>query len=80
VQGVAFRWSTAEEARRLGLAGWVRNCRDGTVELEAEGPIRDLKSLLDWLQHGPPLARVLRVVARWEEPVGERRDGFDVVG
>jgi acylphosphatase len=40
VQGVGFRAATAQEARRAQIAGWVRNLRDGSVEVEAEGPCR----------------------------------------
>jgi acylphosphatase len=58
VQGVAFRWYTQREARRLGLTGWVRNLPDGSVRLMAEGP-RDLLDLLwEWLARGPDRARV----------------------
>ena len=58
VQGVAFRWYTQREARRLGLTGWVRNQPDGSVRLVAEGP-RDLLDLLwEWLARGPDRARV----------------------
>lgn len=46
VQGVYYRASAAEEALRLGLVGWVRNLRDGRVELVAEGPQASLEALL----------------------------------
>jgi acylphosphatase len=58
VQGVYFRASTAEEARRLGLTGWVRNLDDGAVELVAEGDADALAALARWAGHGPPRARV----------------------
>ena len=61
VQGVAFRASTRYEAARLGLAGWVRNMPDGSVELEAQGPPDVVASLLAWCQHGPSLAQVTSV-------------------
>ncbi|HEY3805794.1 MAG TPA: acylphosphatase [Kofleriaceae bacterium] len=61
VQGVSFRAATYREARRLGLAGWVRNLPDGTVELEAEGEPDRIAELLAWCEHGPPSARVSRV-------------------
>lgn len=62
VQGVAFRASTASEARALGLTGWVQNQEDGTVVLEAQGEPAAVAALLAWCDHGPPAARVTRVV------------------
>lgn len=61
VQGVSFRWYTQQEARRLGLAGWVRNEPDGTVRLEVQGPGEDVDALLAWARHGPAHARVTAV-------------------
>lgn len=61
VQGVSYRASTASEARRLGVVGWVRNRNDGTVELEAEGPDDRVARLLTWCASGPPAARVEQV-------------------
>ncbi len=58
VQGVWFRQSTLEQARRLGLRGWVRNLPDGRVEVVAAGPGERLRRLHDWLWRGPELARV----------------------
>jgi acylphosphatase len=58
VQGVGFRWSTAEQAQRLGVAGWARNLDDGRVRVEAEGAPADVRALVDWLRHGPAMARV----------------------
>ena len=58
VQGVWYRASAHKEARRLGLAGWVRNLPDGAVELTAEGPSEGLDALIAWCWKGPPLARV----------------------
>jgi acylphosphatase len=62
VQGVGFRWFVYTEARRLDLAGWVRNNPDGSVELEAEGEAASLQRLRERVQKGPPAARVDRVV------------------
>lgn len=62
VQGVSYRASTADEARRLGLVGWVKNRPDGSVELEAEGPADAVTRLLAWCDHGPPAAHVTKVV------------------
>lgn len=77
VQGVFFRGATAEEARGLGLRGWVRNLPDGTVEIRAEGARRNLEMLLEWAHQGPPAARVTRVEVEWSEEVGNFH-GFEV--
>jgi acylphosphatase len=71
VQGVAFRASTVDEARRLGLAGWVRNLPDGRVEAEAEGQRDRLEALVRWCHRGPPAARVDRVEADWRSFGGD---------
>ncbi len=58
VQGVGFRYTMCREARRLRLAGWVRNCSDGSVEAVAIGDDGALQRLLEWARHGPAGARV----------------------
>jgi acylphosphatase len=65
VQGVNFRSSTQAQARRLGLAGWVRNRPDGAVEVLAEGPRSALDQLLEFLHRGPAGARVSDVQPAW---------------
>lgn len=64
VQGVGFRYSMLAEARRLGVAGWVRNRRDGTVEAHIEGEDGRCAELERWARQGPPSARVDGVVVR----------------
>lgn len=77
VQGVFYRASTVEEAERRQVTGWVRNCADGSVELEAQGEAEAVEALLGWCRRGPPAARVLRVEVEEHAPVdGER--GFRV--
>ncbi|OGW20851.1 MAG: acylphosphatase [Nitrospinae bacterium RIFCSPLOWO2_12_FULL_47_7] len=65
VQGVCYRASTQETAEGLKLAGWTRNCSDGTVEIHAEGEKSQLEKLIAWCHKGPPLAKVSRVAVDW---------------
>jgi acylphosphatase len=58
VQGVFFRASTAAIAQQLGLSGFAKNLVDGRVEVHAQGDELALQKLEEWLQHGPPMARV----------------------
>lgn len=71
VQGVGFRAFTRRSARDLGLAGWVRNERDGSVRLVVEGARDDLEALLDAVRRGPPAARVRNVSANWDDATDE---------
>lgn len=70
VQGVFFRKNTMEKARDLGLKGWVKNLDNGSVQIEAEGPVDQLDSLVEWAKVGPDGAEVLQVKANerdWED-------------
>lgn len=58
VQGVGFRWFVTRQAARLDAHGWVRNLRDGTVEVVCEGVENVLEALEQALAAGPPGARV----------------------
>lgn len=71
VQGVGFRFSTEGEADRLGLAGWVRNLTDGTVQVEAEGTPEAVAALVAWLHEGPVGAEVEAVEVVDATPTGE---------
>ena len=70
VQGVGFRFFAMNRARALGLRGYVRNQRDGSVEVVAEGPRLQLEQLLAALRRGPIGAAVSEVVTMWS-PVGQ---------
>ncbi len=71
VQGVYFRDYAQNEARRLGLSGWVRNRADGSVEVVLEGEVGQVEAMLTWLASGSPLARVDRVTSSEERPLGD---------
>lgn len=70
VQGVFFRDSTRREALRRGVAGWVRNCPDGTVESHFEGGGDDVEAMVRWCSEGPSHADIDDVAAREVEPEG----------
>jgi len=77
VQGVFYRASAQDEARRLGLSGEVRNLASGEVEAIAEGPKEKVEAFIAWCKRGPPSATVEDVKVRWSEPRGDYR-GFRV--
>ena len=74
VQGVGFRYALQREAIRLGLSGWVRNRRDGTVEAVVAGPAGAVEAIVAWSRRGPPSARVHAVDISVEEG---RFEGFE---
>jgi acylphosphatase len=77
VQGVGFRFFTEELARLEGLAGWIVNRPDGAVEVLLEGESESVRRVEAKLRHGPPRARVDRVVASDDAPAG-RGGRFEV--
>ena len=78
VQGVWFRNSAREQARNLGVNGWVANRPDGSVEICAEGPKPKLERLLAWCHQGPPAAKVPLVDPEWLPATGEY-EGFNII-
>jgi acylphosphatase len=84
VQGVGYRAFVTQQARALGLEGWVRNCRDGSVEVLVAGPASVVADMIEQCRRGPAYARVEAVQ---EESAGSdtlnlRRagEGFSVLG
>ncbi len=71
VQGVGFRYDTQGAARRIGVYGWVRNRRDGSVEGVFEGEKERVNRMLDWCRQGSALARVDHVGIEWGPFSGE---------
>ena len=76
VQGVGFRYAFADEARLRGLAGWVRNRRDGRVEALVSGTAPAVEAIIAWARTGPPAARVSSVDV--EEAIAASGD-FEIV-
>jgi acylphosphatase len=58
VQGVFYRESMRQEAMRLGITGWVRNTREGTVEAVVQGSVCAVEAIVAWSRRGPPDADV----------------------
>ena len=76
MQGVGFRYEARRRARSLGLAGFVRNLPDGSVEAAFEGGDDAVQIMVEWCRHGPRGARVEDLDVSWEQPTGEQ--GFAV--
>jgi acylphosphatase len=66
VQGVWYRGWTVDQAQRLGLSGWVRNCRDGSVEAVFSGPEPAVRAAVELCRQGPPAALVREVIEQIE--------------
>jgi acylphosphatase len=77
VQGVCFRDFTQRRAGALGLAGWVRNLRDGRVEAVAQGSKEDIERWLADLRQGAASSRVDEVRMAWDE-TAEELAGFEI--
>lgn len=76
VQGVFFRAEAQARAESLGVAGWIRNAEDGSVEAVFEGDEERVRSMVDWCRRGPGGAQVDDLEVEPEEPTGET--GFRV--
>jgi len=77
VQGVCFRVETKRAADHIGVAGWVRNRPEGTVEAVFEGEREKVEAAINWCRKGPPFGRVENVSITWE-PFEGKFTGFDI--
>jgi len=77
VQGVGFRANSRHMANRLNLRGWVRNMRNGDVEILVEGPEFEVDRLIAWCHRGPTSAYVSKVRVEKSEATN-KFDGFAV--
>ncbi len=79
VQGVGFRWFVSQRAQRLDLRGYVRNTRDGNVEIEAQGNRSLVEELIKDVKIGPRSARVSDVSIEWmKENKNQLPSGFEI--
>jgi acylphosphatase len=79
VQGVSYRFANWQQARSLGVSGWVRNLPGGDVEGCFEGEEAAVTALVDWCRSGPPAARVAQVTVTRQEYSGEFQE-FTIAG
>jgi len=77
VQGVGFRFFTAQQARDVGVFGNVRNLSDGRVYIEVEGDSKNVIRFISWCQTGPPSATVHSLDYKEVAPKGE--SGFEII-
>jgi acylphosphatase len=78
VQGVFYRAHAKDRADELGLAGWVRNLADGTVEICAQGSEETIKELISWCYEGPPASQVDEIKTDWQSMPKEKFDTFEI--
>ena len=77
VQGVFFRDETRRAAQGIGVAGWVRNLPDGTVEAIFEGSAEAVEAVIEWCHKGSRLSHVSEVKVNWEKYAGDM-DRFSI--
>ena len=74
VQGVGYRYSAQQEARKRGFTGYVKNAENGGIEIVAEGEKEDLKNFIQWCYNGVGSANVQTVNESWSEGTGAFSD------
>lgn len=79
VQGVGFRYAARDAASECGVAGWVRNLADGTVEIVAQGPADAVARMTAWAERGPRHSSVERVAVERQTPEAGLLE-FDIRG
>ena len=79
MQGVGYRASFAERAKALGLAGWVRNRRDGSVEAAVDGEAGAVEAIIVWARRGPPAAMVTNVAVEETMERASPDGGFKIM-
>jgi len=79
VQLVMYRDFARRKAKRFGITGWVKNLKDNTVEILAEGEEQDLKDYIDMLEEGPWLAEVAHIEVRWWNGVTKEFKHFEIL-
>ena len=77
VQGVGYRYTMKIVANEVGVTGWVRNRRDGTVEAEVEGTPDQIDEILAWMAEGPPGSHVTNAAVKDAAAAGDRK--FEVL-
>nr|BAL57570.1 acylphosphatase [uncultured Chloroflexota bacterium] len=77
LQGMNFRYQTQQQARKLGLVGFVRTLSDGRIEIEAQGDRKQVEQLLEWCQQEPHSTHIRNILYRFDDPI-ERYSAFNV--
>lgn len=77
LQGMNFRYHTQQQAKKLGVTGFIRTLSDGRIEIEIEGGEKQVKAMLDWCQNEPQSSQIKTILYRYDEPT-ERYSDFTV--
>ena len=77
LQAMNFRYHTQQQAKKLGLTGFVRSLSDGRIEIEAQGDEANVEKMLAWCQEEPQSSQIKSIFYRYDEPQ-DRYTGFNV--
>jgi acylphosphatase len=78
LQAMNFRYNTQQQAKKLGLTGFVRTLSDGRIEIEAQGNEDNVEKMLAWCQEEPQSSQIRSIFYRYEEKTTERYSDFNV--